>query len=187
MSTLKANKWTNTLGDVYQTVLQVKSTTYDGSYAFSGFGGNYYRSPLSVTISPYGDNSTFFVVADCQGYCSTGASNGHNVGIWAWVGNTGEPDSNNLVGGKAQDTYAQSCSAGADQQDTWMGLYHGYTPATATSWSRNRTTLWSPSLSKGTPLTFTVVLGGWTGSSTINLGWTNYTPSNKITVFEFAK
>ena len=189
MSTLKVNKVTARDGSVYGTVIQVKSQIYNNQFNVTNPGGSYIQTPLSITINPFSTNSTFLAVADIQGYCGSGATNGWNVGIWGRVGMTGVTNTvTNVPGQDDSATYAFTMNAGASSQDTWMGFAHGSGVA-AMGWSRTRSVLYNPLITKGTPFTMTVLLGGWTSTGSCSLGWGSagsYPTGNKITVFEIA-
>ena len=188
MSTLKVNKVTARDGSVYGTVIQVKSQIYNQQFAVTDPAGAYIQTPLSITINPFSDNSTFLAVADIQGYCSGNTSNGWNVGIWGRTGMTGVTNAvSNIPGADDSAQYAFTMNAGSSGSDTWMGFGHGSSIA-ATGWSRTRSVLYNPGLKKGTPFTMTVLLGGWTSTGSCSIGWggSSHPSGNKITVFEIA-
>lgn len=190
MSTLKVNKVTARDGSVYGTVIQVKSQIYNDQFTVTDPGTNYTQTPLSITINPLSDNSTFLAVADIQGYCSSGSTNGWNIGIWGRTGMTGVTNAVTNVPGQddsAQYAFTMNAGLSGGSGDTWMGFAHGSTIA-ACGWSRTRSVLYSPGLNKGTPFTMTVILGGWSSSGSCSIGWSGsgYPSGNKITVFEIA-
>lgn len=188
MSTLKVNKLTARDGSVYQSILQVESQQYTTEFTISNPGTSYIQTPLSITINPKGDNSKFLAIADIQGYVSTGVTNGWNVAIWGRVGMTGVTNAvSNIPGADDAAQYAFTMNAGLSGSagDSWMGFGHG-SGVGAMSWSRTRTVLYSPGLAKGTPFTMTVLIGGWSSTGTMGMGWTTYPNNNKITVFEIA-
>ena len=186
MSTLKANKLTARDGSVYQNILQVESQQYTSVFTITDPATSYIQTPLSITINPKGDNSKFLAVADIQGYVSTNTSTGWNVGIWGRTGMTGVTNAvSNIPGADDSAQYAFTMNAGTSGSDTWMGFGNGSGIA-AMSWSRTRSVLYSPGLAKGTPFTMTVLIGGWSSSGTMSMGWSAYPNNNKITVFEIA-
>ena len=188
MSTLKVNKLTARDGSVYQNILQVESQQYTTVFTVANPGAAYVQTPLSITINPKGDNSKFLAIADIQGYVESGTTNGWNVGIWGRTGMTGVTNAvSNIPGADDSAQYAFTMNAGYSGSggDAWMGFGHG-SALGAMSWSRTRSVLFSPGLTKGTPFTMTVILGGWSSTGNIGMGWTTYPNNNKITVFEIA-
>lgn len=196
MSNVKASTRFTATGGVYESIIQVKSAVLNTEYQISNPNGNYYRTPLAVTVVAKRPNSVFYIRADIQGYSSTGFSNGWNIGI-AKSYNTGTSYSSEtwqqggpygITGGG--DTLIAGVDLGnyngSQPEDMWMGFAHN-NGVTTSSWSKNRTAIDEARYAQGTSITYTVYLGGWTSSGNLAMGWSSYTANNRITVFEFAK
>ena len=198
MSTVKLTDRLTTNFAKYESMVQCKSAVYDSVYTISSPNGNYYRTPVQVSIKTKRPNSTFLVMVDVQGYCSSNFSNGWNIAIGrSYNQNQNKSQSNNAwqdgqygVAGSGDQLVAGvdlgQAYNGGSPEDIWMGWGHNSGIGT-TSWSKVRTVLDKPTVSSGTTIVYTVFLGGWTSSGTMSIGWSNHVPNNKITVFEFAQ
>lgn len=172
MSTLKANAWQSSNGVPYDKLIQHQSYSLPGLITtITNPNSNYTSTSLALTITSKKANSKFFIMADCQGYVTTQATNGWNIAIVR-----------NIAG---VDTYVAGYTGGSG--DSWMGMYHSSGLAT-NSWSKCRTSVDTPNVAKGTAITYTVYIGGWTTTGgTFYFGYDGYGDfGNKITVFEFA-
>ena len=173
MSTLKANSWQSVDGINYNKLIQHVSYNTTGELLIlSNPGGNYTSTSLSVSITSKRANSKFFVFADCQGYLSSGATNGWNIALVRTVNSV--------------QTYIAGTPNTSGNGDAWQGFWHG-SGLTTNSWSKVRTCLDSPNVAKGTTLTYNVWAGGWTGTGTLYFGYNGYGNfDQRITVLEFA-
>ena len=198
MSTVKITDRLTVNEAKYESVIQSQSAVYNSEYTISSPNGNYYRTPIEVAIKAKRPNSTFLVMLDVQGYCSSNFSNGWNVAIGrSYNQNRNKSQSNNTwqdgmngVAGPGDQLIAwldmgQNYNGG-NPEDMWMGWGHN-SGLGVTSWSKCRTVLDKPNVSQGTTIVYTAFLGGWTSSGSISIGWGGYIPNNKITVFEFAQ
>lgn len=170
MSTLRANSWQSSNGIPYDKLIQHQSYSLPGLITtITNPNGNYTSTALAITVTAKKANSKFFVMADCQGYVTTQATNGWNIALVRTL--------------KTVPTFV----AGVQGNDSWMGMYHSSGLAT-NSWSKCRTVLDSPAAEKGAEITYTVYVGGWTtNGGTFYFGYDGYGDfGNKITVFEFA-
>lgn len=172
MSTLRANSWQSSNGIPYDKLIQHQSYSLPGLITtITNPNSNYTSTTLTITVTSKKANSKFFVMADCRGYVTTQATNGWNIALVR-----------NIAG---VDTYVAGVTGGSG--DSWMGMYHGSGLAT-NSWAKCRTAMDTPNVAKGTSITYTVYVGGWTTTGgTFYLGYDGYGDAgNRITVFEFA-
>lgn len=170
MSIVKANSWASTNNVPYDKLIQHKSYSIAGQViVLNNPGAAYTSTSLSITLTSVRANSRFYVMADCQGYIDSNATNGWNIALVRTI-NT-----------------SQVFVAGTQSNDSWMGMYHG-SGFGANSWSRCRTALDSPAVPKGTSITYNVWVGGWTtNGGNFYLGYNGYGDmGNRITVFEIA-
>jgi hypothetical protein len=199
MSTVKLTDRLTASYAKYESVVQCKSAVYNSEFTIANPNGNYYRTPLQVSIKTKRPNSTFLIMMDVEGYCSSSYTNGWNIAIGRSYNqnqnksqsNNGWQDGPNGTAGPGDTLIAgldlgQSFN-GSGPEDIWTGMGHNSGFSTS-SWSKCRTVLDSPGVAAGTTIVYTGFLGGWTtSSSSISIGWGSYIPTNKITVFEFAQ
>lgn len=198
MSTVKITDRLTASYAKYESVVQVQSSVYNTEYTVTNPNGNYCRTPIQVSIKAKRSNSTFLIILDVQGYCSSNFSNGWNIGIGrSYNQNQNKTTSNNTSGdgpygiaGSGDQLVAGidlgQNYTGGQPEDSWMGMGHS-SGLGATSWSKCRSVLDKPGVAANTTITYTGFIGGWSSSGTLSFGWSSYVPTNKITVFEFAQ
>ena len=76
-SIIRADKWQNALGDAYNTVLQVVSTTKTDTYSAVNNGTWGDVTGLSVTITPKFNTSKILVIANVMGGGQSGVTLGY--------------------------------------------------------------------------------------------------------------
>lgn len=198
MSTIKLTDRLTATSAKYESIVQTKSLIYNTEFTITNPNGNYIRTPFQISIKTRRPNSTFLIILDVQGYCSTSYTTGWNIAIGrSFNQNQNKSQSNNAwqdgpygIAGSGDQLIAgvdlgQNYNGNAPE-DMWMGMGHN-SGFSVSSWSKCRTVLDSPGVSEGTTIVYTGFLGGWTTNGSISFGWGSYQHSNKITVFEFAQ
>ena len=198
MSTVKLTDRLTATNAKYESVVQCNSIVYNSTFTITNPNGNYLRTPLQVSIKTKRPNSTFLVIMDVQGYCSTSYGTGWNIAIGrSYNQNQNKSQSNNAwqdgpngIAGSGDNLIAGldlgNSYNGNGPEDMWMGMGHN-SGFSVSSWSKCRTVLDSPGVGEGVTIVYTGFLGGWTTNGSISMGWDVYSHSNKITVFEFAQ
>ena len=145
-------------------ILQVKhldfqtetTTTTDKTYVDA--------SGTDITLTAKGDNSKFYLMANCGMYQSSGV-NGANIGF--------KRGSTKILGVDGNDG------------DAWFG-WGNATNLTNASFNVSRSYLDSPSLSAGTSVTYKIMFARW-NSGTTHLNYASYNTTSHFTVMEIAQ
>jgi hypothetical protein len=174
MSIVKANNWTDSNGEAYNTILQLAEGTSTTTFSVTNPNGVYSETPLNVTITTKRANSRFYIICSQQCY-STTFNNGWNIAFTRKIGSGADV----FIAGRS------GSAGGGGDSDTWMGFGHSGGPSSS-SWTRTRTAFDEPAQPAGTSLTYKLWFGGWT---TAGQGWSHYPGYNqtsRIHVMEIA-
>ena len=168
-STMRFDKWENSLGTSYNLPVQVVSKTY-GEATSTTLNRTYVLvNNGSLSITPRLNNSSFLVTISMAGYVNVGT--GVNIGLSRTIsGNT-----------------VRLLGVDGGNGDTWMGANH--TSGHASSWNLTKQLLDSPNVVAGTTVTYNSLLGQWDGASTAGVNWDGslYGGKSTITIMEIAQ
>lgn len=145
-------------------ILQVKHIDFQDQTANATTQTYADASGTDITLTAKGNNSKFYLTANCQMY-HTGGVNGANICF--------KRDSTKILG----------VDGGAG--DSWFGFGNAST-LTNLSFTVSRSYLDSPSISAGTSVTYKIMIGRW-NSGTVYLNYTTYDTTSHFTVMEIAQ
>jgi hypothetical protein len=135
VSQVKFDRWQNTLGTQYSSIIQAQFVSWNNITTLSSYQSYQPVTGGVLTITPLYSNTRFIVMTTCQGYYS-GATSGMNIGL------------SRTVAGVTTRLLGVDGSSG----DSWAG--HGDGDGGSDSYSCFRQYLDSPSVVAGTPITY---------------------------------
>jgi hypothetical protein len=163
VSQVKFDRWQNTLGTQYSNIIQAQFTSWSNSQSITTIQAYTNITSGVITVTPLYTNTRFMIIAIVQGYLA--GVNGANVGI------------NRTVSGTTTRILGVDGTSG----DTWIGAGDGNG---TNSYTICRHYLDSPSVVAGTPVTYQLLAGVWSGGGTMYINYPGYSGLSSITVFE---
>jgi hypothetical protein len=166
VSVVRFDRQQNTLGTLYYHIVQVVYVSWTASTSFTTIQAYQQLNGGTLSITPLYTGSKFHVMANIQGYCTTGG--GVNIGL-----------SRTLTG-----TTTRLVGVDGSSGDSWAGSADGSAPANQNSWTINRQWLDSPGVPAGTPVTYNALGGNWSGG-TFYCNYTGaYGATSNLTIWE---
>jgi hypothetical protein len=145
-------------------ILQVKHLDFQDQTSTTTYRAYVDATGTDITLTAKGDNSKFYLTADCQFYMSGGVA-GANIGF--------KRGSTKILG------------TDGNSGDAWIGFGNS-TGLSAASFNISRSYLDSPSLSAGTSVTYKIIFGRW-DTGTLYLNYSIYGTTSHFTVMEIAQ